>query len=85
MMPRHREPAKAAKGFPPLLLLDDVFEKLDEKRMRNLLDKVCLQDNGQVFITDTHPERIRREMEQIGVPFELITLDAGRLPGVRMP
>jgi DNA replication and repair protein RecF len=79
------ETLKAAKGFPPLLLLDDVFEKLDEKRMRNLLDRVCLQDNGQVFITDTHPERIRREMEQIGVPFELITLDAGRLPGAGGP
>ena len=75
------ETLKDAKGFPPLLLLDDVFEKLDENRMRNLLDRVCLQDNGQVFITDTHPERIRREMEQIGVSFELITLDANPLPG----
>jgi DNA replication and repair protein RecF len=74
------ETLKDAKGFPPLLLLDDVFEKLDQKRMRNLLDRVCLQDNGQVFITDTHPERIRREMEQIGVPFELITLEANSLP-----
>jgi DNA replication and repair protein RecF len=75
------ETLKNAKGFPPLLLLDDVFEKLDENRMRNLLDRVCLQDNGQVFITDTHPERIRREMEKIGVSFELITLDANALPG----
>jgi DNA replication and repair protein RecF len=79
------ESLKEAKGFAPLLLLDDVFEKLDEKRMRNLLDRVCLQDNGQVFITDTHPERIRREMEQIGVGFELITLDANGLPTVGMP
>lgn len=79
------ETLKEAKGFAPLLLLDDVFEKLDEKRMHNLLDKVCLQDNGQVFITDTHPERIRREMEKIGVAFELIQLDAGALPIVGTP
>ena len=79
------ETLKDAKGFPPLLLLDDVFEKLDQKRMRNLLDKVCLQDNGQVFITDTHPERIRQEMEQIGVSFELITLDANPLPSAGTP
>lgn len=79
------ETLKDAKGFPPLLLLDDVFEKLDQKRMRNLLDRVCLQDNGQVFITDTHPERIRHEMEQIGVSFELITLDANPLPIAGMP
>lgn len=74
------ETLKEAKGFAPLLLLDDVFEKLDEHRMHNLLDKVCLQDDGQVFITDTHPERIRREMDKIGVAFELIQLDPGALP-----
>ena len=79
------ETLKAAKGFAPLLLLDDVFEKLDEQRMHNLLDKVCLQDNGQVFITDTHPERIRREMDKIGVAFELIQLDPGPLPALGMP
>jgi len=74
------ETLKEAKGFAPLLLLDDVFEKLDEQRMHNLLDKVCLHDDGQVFITDTHPERIRREMDKIGVAFELIQLDSGALP-----
>jgi DNA replication and repair protein RecF len=76
------ETLKAAKGFAPILLLDDVFEKLDEQRMHNLLDKVCLQDNGQVFITDTHPERIRQQMEKIGVAFELITLGPNPLPRV---
>ncbi len=42
--------------------------------MRNLLDKVCVQDDGQLFITDTHPERIRREMEAIGMDFQLLQL-----------
>jgi DNA replication and repair protein RecF len=79
------ETLKETKGFAPILLLDDVFEKLDEQRMHNLLDKVCLQDNGQVFITDTHPERIRREMEKLGMPFELITLGAGPLPTLGTP
>ena len=68
------ETLREAKGFAPLLLLDDVFEKLDENRMHNLLDRVCLQDNGQVFITDTHPERIQREMDKIGVSVQLIKL-----------
>ena len=79
------ETLKEAKGFAPLLLLDDVFEKLDEQRMHNLLDKVCLQDDGQVFITDTHPERIRREMDKIGVVFELIELGPDPLPTLGMP
>ena len=68
------------KGFPPMLLLDDVFEKLDEHRMHNLLDRVCLQGDGQIFITDTHPERISREMERIGADWQLITLDLDALP-----
>jgi DNA replication and repair protein RecF len=62
------------KGFPPILLLDDVFEKLDENRLHNLLDRVCLQGEGQIFITDTHPERISREMERIHADWQLISL-----------
>jgi DNA replication and repair protein RecF len=68
------ETLKQAKGFSPLLLLDDVFEKLDEFRMRNLLDRVCVQDDGQIFITDTHPERIRRELDGLGVGYQIIGL-----------
>jgi DNA replication and repair protein RecF len=68
------ETLKRDKGFSPLLLLDDVFEKLDELRMRNLLDRVCVQDDGQIFITDTHPERIRRELDGLGVGYQIIGL-----------
>ena len=68
------ETLKQDKGFPPLLLLDDVFEKLDEQRMHNLLDKVCLQDQGQIFITDTHSGRIQQEMEKLGVSCQIIQL-----------
>jgi DNA replication and repair protein RecF len=68
------ETLKRDKGFSPLLLLDDVFEKLDETRMRNLLDRVCVQDDGQIFITDTHAERIRGELDKLGVTYQLIGL-----------
>jgi len=60
------------KGFPPLLLLDDVFEKLDETRIRNLLERVCVQNKGQVFITDTNAERLRKQLQQLGVDFAVI-------------
>ena len=68
------EMLKRYKGFPPLLLLDDVFEKLDAHRMHNLLDKVCLQNEGQIFITDTHGERIRHELEKLNIPSQIISL-----------
>ena len=59
------------KGFPPLLLLDDVFEKLDETRMKNLLIKVCVENKGQVFITDTHCGRLKEALEQLRVNYEI--------------
>lgn len=68
------ESLKQSKGFAPLLLLDDIFEKLDEKRMHNLLSKVCLESEGQLFATDTHAGRIRQHLENLQVQYQLITL-----------
>jgi DNA replication and repair protein RecF len=68
------ETLKQDKGFPPILLLDDVFEKLDEVRMHNLLERVCHQDQGQIFITDTHCERIRQQLQKLSVSCQIIAL-----------
>jgi len=65
---------KEKKGFAPILLLDDVFEKLDEKRMHNLLQWVCGENEAQVFITDTHKERLTKQLQDIGVQFQIIDL-----------
>jgi len=42
----------------PLVLLDDIFDKLDKKRVRHLLELLLERDFGQIFITDTHEDRI---------------------------
>jgi DNA replication and repair protein RecF len=68
------EVLKEEKKIAPLLLLDDVFEKLDEDRMTNLLRKVCVENDGQVFITDTNVERLRTHLEVLTVDFQLIVL-----------
>jgi DNA replication and repair protein RecF len=68
------EVLKKEKGFAPLLLLDDVFEKLDEDRIGNLLNKVCVENDGQVFITDTNEERLRSHLESLSVTYQLIAL-----------
>lgn len=62
------------KGYVPVLLLDDVFEKLDAQRMHQLLAYVCKKRDGQVFITDTHKERIGKHFETLGVSYQLIEL-----------
>jgi len=65
------EVLKKEKHFAPLLLLDDVFEKLDESRINNLLQKVCMENEGQVFITDTNGERLRQHLDVLTVKYEL--------------
>lgn len=62
------------KGFAPFLLLDDVFEKLDAERMQNLLAWACVENQGQVFLTDTHESRLQDALGQLQVSFEVIRL-----------
>lgn len=69
------EMLKMNKDFSPLLLLDDVFEKLDEKRMRNLLQWVCADNSGQVFITDTHPARLTESLYNFSEKVQVIELN----------
>ena len=66
---------KMNKGFAPLLLLDDVFEKLDDKRMQNLLQWVCVNNTGQVFITDTHKERLTSSLANFSENVQIIELN----------
>jgi DNA replication and repair protein RecF len=61
-------------GFEPILLLDDIFEKLDQERLKRLLDWVCIRNNGQVILTDTHHERVNEALTDISLPFQLINL-----------
>lgn len=65
---------KKVKGASPFLLLDDVFEKLDEKRIKNLLEYVCKENIGQIFITDTHADRLQTALSQFGDAVQIIEL-----------
>ncbi len=65
---------KREKRLSPLLLLDDVFEKLDEERISNLLLRVSDDEDAQIFITDTSCERLKTQLERLGKAFQLIEL-----------
>ena len=52
-------------GFPPMLLLDDLFDKLDMERAGNLLQMVAGNDFGQIFISDTDKTRTEALIEHI--------------------
>ncbi len=65
---------RSEKKMTPFLLLDDVFEKLDEERISNLLQKVCNENKGQVFITDTNENRLMQHLRNLNSEFDLIYL-----------
>lgn len=63
------------KGYKPLLLLDDIFDKLDDKRITKLMKMVSEDDFGQIFITDTNPERLKAIFNAINVKLNLFTIE----------
>jgi DNA replication and repair protein RecF len=65
---------KQLKGQKPLLLLDDVFDKLDENRVDRLVSLVVSDDYGQVFITDTHKARMQELLKNKDVHYNLIEI-----------
>ncbi|MGY3214648.1 DNA replication/repair protein RecF [Mucilaginibacter sp. HD30] len=68
-----------AKGFKPLLLLDDVFDKLDDKRVEKLMQMVSDHNFGQVFITDTGYNRVKQIFENMQVPVKLFKITQGEV------
>jgi len=56
---------KNATGAPPILLLDDLFDKLDMNRTSNLLKMVAGEDFGQIFITDSNKVRLQGIVDTI--------------------
>ena len=56
------------------LLKHRCFEKLDDNRMQHLLHWVCNENDGQVFITDTHQDRLEAALGQLKINFQIISL-----------
>ena len=56
---------KRSYGFAPMLLLDDVFDKLDMTRISNLLSMVAGNEFGQIFITDSNKVRLSGIVDSI--------------------
>ena len=63
------------KKSKPLLLLDDIFDKLDGKRINQLLELVGKHHFGQVFITDTDEARIKEILLQHDIEHKIIRIE----------
>ena len=64
-------------GERPLLLLDDLFDKLDTSRVENLLTLVAGDGFGQIFITDCNRSRLETILSRAGEKYALFTVEGG--------
>jgi len=62
------------KGFKPILLLDDIFDKLDDLRVEQLVKLVSENNFGQVFITDTSKDRICRIFDAAAIDHKIFEI-----------
>ena len=68
---------KRASGTAPLLLLDDIFDKLDATRVEQIVRIVSGTDFGQIFITDVNREHLDKILASSGEDYKLFTVKDG--------
>ncbi|TSA24408.1 MAG: DNA replication/repair protein RecF [Bacteroidetes bacterium] len=68
------EYTRKINGFKPILLLDDIFDKLDDHRVQQLITLVSENSFGQVFITGTQEEHIRQIFEPLAIEHRIFRI-----------
>jgi DNA replication and repair protein RecF len=62
-------------GFSkPVILLDDIFDKLDDNRVSRLMEWINRDGFGQLFITDAHKDRVATIFNNLNIPFRHFTV-----------
>jgi DNA replication and repair protein RecF len=65
---------KKQSGEKPILLFDDIFDKLDETRVSKIVEMVNNEEFGQLFISDTHPERTEEIVKTTHQSYKIFNL-----------
>jgi len=73
------EVLRREKNTAPILLLDDIFDKLDERRVRQLIGLLLERNFGQIFITDTQRSRIEAIVASFTGDYKLFEVEEGRV------
>lgn len=66
---------KKEKQHPPFLLLDDIFDKLDRHRVAQLIGLLLNEHFGQLFISDTHENRLDEIVKPYGVTYRKFLME----------
>ena len=70
---------KKIKGYKPILLFDDILDKLDYNRMEKLMKLVADENFGQIFITDTHHLRLADIFKKINIETNFFDVAGGTI------
>ena len=73
------EYTRQVKQFKPILLFDDIFDKLDSDRVDRIVKLVGDNSFGQVFITDTQPERIHQIFKTTETDYRIFNVNSGQV------
>ena len=65
---------KEKSGMNPIVLLDDIFYKLDQDRVTQTIQLLDNESIGQIFISDTHEDRIKAALEMSYSAYEIFIL-----------
>ena len=65
---------KEKSGMNPIVLLDDIFDKLDQDRVTQTIQLFDNESLGQIFISDTHEDRIKAALEMSSSAYEIFIL-----------
>jgi DNA replication and repair protein RecF len=70
---------KDLKGFKPVLLFDDIFDKLDDHRVEQIINLVSENNFGQVFITDTQRYRVEKLLHKVSIDHRIFEIRNGSI------
>ena len=70
---------RTAGNNTPLLLLDDIFDKLDSSRVEQIVRLVSGDDFGQIFITDTNRDHLDKILQGSGFSYKLFSVEGGEI------
>ncbi len=73
------EYTRRVKKFKPILLFDDIFDKLDDSRVQSIISLVSENNFGQIFITDTQKHRIEKIFKEVKIDHKIFAVDDGKV------
>ena len=65
---------KSKSGITPILILDDIFDKLDEHRVSHIINLVNHENFRQIFLSDTHAESTESLVKKIHQSYKIFKL-----------